>query len=182
MRFAFADPPYPGKARRYYSCAEVDHAELIERLCSDYQDGWVLSTDSLSLRAVLGMCPDDCRVGAWLKPGSMPSFGSTGKPFCSWEPVIFRGGRARRRSVADSVCCATDAGRGFGRDRLNFTGAKPFLFCRWVVGLLGARGGDTIDDLFSGTGRCSGFFTKILSQLDFEDWEVAKAADSDSTR
>ena len=33
---AYADPPYIGQARKHYShdpnCAEVDHAELIDRL------------------------------------------------------------------------------------------------------------------------------------------------------
>lgn len=174
MRFAFADPPYPGKARCYYSCDEVDHAELTDRLVRDYPDGWALSTDSIHLRDVLELCPIGSRVASWVKPGSMPSFGSTGKPFCSWEPVIFFGGRGRRKSVADSLVCATDAGRGFGKDRLNFTGAKPFLFCRWIVGLLGAKNGDTIDDLFPGTGRCSGFFRTILSQLELDDLDPGR--------
>jgi hypothetical protein len=31
-------------------------------------------------------------------------------------------------------------------------GAKPAAFCRWVFGLLGAAPGDTLDDLFPGSG------------------------------
>ena len=31
-------------------------------------------------------------------------------------------------------------------------GGKPRDFCRWMFGLLGARVGDTLDDLFPGTG------------------------------
>jgi hypothetical protein len=34
MRFAFADPPYPGKAGYYPERQEVDHGELIARLSS----------------------------------------------------------------------------------------------------------------------------------------------------
>lgn len=54
-RIAYADPPYPGLARRYYRDhpdfrGEVDHAELIRRLCS--YDGWALSTSAAALPAV----------------------------------------------------------------------------------------------------------------------------------
>jgi hypothetical protein len=34
----------------------------------------------------------------------------------------------------------------------GLTGAKPRGFCRWVFDLLGARKGDTLDDLFPGSG------------------------------
>jgi hypothetical protein len=53
MRFAYADPPYPGQAWRVYGrhedyAGEVDHAELIARLERDYPDGWALSTPAAS--------------------------------------------------------------------------------------------------------------------------------------
>jgi hypothetical protein len=32
------------------------------------------------------------------------------------------------------------------------TGAKPAAVCRWIFGLLGAEPGDTLDDLFPGSG------------------------------
>jgi len=41
MKIAYADPPYIGCAHLYPENREVDHAELIERLQSDY-DGWIL--------------------------------------------------------------------------------------------------------------------------------------------
>jgi hypothetical protein len=49
MRFAYADPPYPGQSKRLYGshldyAGEVDHADLIGRLGSGYPDGWALST------------------------------------------------------------------------------------------------------------------------------------------
>jgi hypothetical protein len=34
----------------------------------------------------------------------------------------------------------------------GLVGAKPRAFCRWLFGLLGAQPGDTLDDLFPGTG------------------------------
>ena len=64
---AYADPPYPGKARLYQDHpdygGEVDHAELIERLAA--YDGWALSTSAEALPAVLAVCPLGVRVAAW---------------------------------------------------------------------------------------------------------------------
>ncbi len=67
MRFSYADPPYLGQAAKHYAdqpdyAGEVDHAELIERLCRDYPDGWALSCSSPSLKVLLPLCPDDVRV------------------------------------------------------------------------------------------------------------------------
>lgn len=49
MRFAYADPPYPGLAARYYAdqptyAGEVDHAALVASLEASGYDGWALST------------------------------------------------------------------------------------------------------------------------------------------
>src|SRR3954469_12856448 len=72
MRFAYADPPYVGQAKKHYNhdpnCAEVDHRELVARLVVQYPDGWALSLSSPSLRQILALCPADVRVMAWVKP------------------------------------------------------------------------------------------------------------------
>ena len=98
MRFAYADPPYIGQAKRHYSadprCAEVDHAALIERLIGEYPDGWALSLSSPSLRQILALCPARVRVMAWVKP--FCSFKVNVNPAYAWEPVIVMGGRPRR--------------------------------------------------------------------------------------
>lgn len=70
LRLAYADPPYPGLARRYYAehpdfAGEVDHAALIRRL-STY-DGWALSTSAAALQSVLASCPPGVR-GRQLAP------------------------------------------------------------------------------------------------------------------
>jgi hypothetical protein len=57
MVFAYADPPYPGKASLYPEKTEVDHASLLERLTKNYPDGWALSTSSEALRDVLSLLP-----------------------------------------------------------------------------------------------------------------------------
>ena len=69
----------------------------------------------------------------------------------AWEPVIYRGGRqlitATRR--ADSIVCGVAP-----LDTLpgRVIGAKPAAVCRWIFTLLGACPGDTLDDLFPGSG------------------------------
>ena len=66
MRFAYADPPYIGKARKLYNCDEIDHKQLIETL--NTFDAWALSCSSPTLKQILVLCPDDVRVMAWVKP------------------------------------------------------------------------------------------------------------------
>lgn len=148
MRFAYADPPYIGQAKRHYShdprCAEVDHAALVERL--NGYDAWALSLSSPTLRIILPMCPDDVRVMAWVKPFAV--FKPNVNPAYAWEPVIVRGGRKRHRrepTVRDWVSCNITLRKGL-------CGAKPEKFCFWLFEALGMRPGDEFDDIFPGTG------------------------------
>lgn len=97
-RLAYADPPYPGKSRRYYGehedfAGEVDHAALIEWLSAEH-DAWALSTSAEALQAVLALCPPGSRVAAWHR-GFRPNRQAHG-PLNAWEPVIY-GGRVLRR-------------------------------------------------------------------------------------
>jgi len=68
-----------------------------------------------------------------------------------WEPVILRGGRKKVANpiVRDWLTYNT-APRSGARD--GIIGGKPRDFCRWVFDLLGAERGDTLDDIFPGTG------------------------------
>ena len=47
LRFAYADPPYPGTTRKRYASREVNHRRLLAKLRPF--DGWALSTDSSRL-------------------------------------------------------------------------------------------------------------------------------------
>jgi len=148
IRVAYADPPYIGQARKHYShdpnCAEVDHAELIERL--NQYDAWALSLSSPSLKEVLALCPDDVRVGAWVKP--FCAFKANVNPAYAWEPVIFRGGRKLTReqdTVRDWVSEVITLKKGL-------TGVKPERFCYWIFEFLGMVPGDQLDDLYPGSG------------------------------
>lgn len=152
FRFAYADPPYPGMSHFYVDHpdygGEVDHGDLVTRLCDEFADGWALSTASTTLRYVLGLCPDDVRIAAWTKP--FASFKPGVNPGYCWEPVIFRGGR--RRTDKQELTVRDFLAQGITL-RKGLTGAKPPQFCRWICDLLGYRHGvDELVDLFPGTG------------------------------
>jgi len=146
MRFGYADPPHPGQARKHYRTEEVDHEALIGRLVVEFPDGWALSTSSPTLRLLLPLCPDDVRVGAWVKPFCI--FKPNVNPAYAWEPVLYRGGRKRTReqpTVRDWVSANITLKKGL-------VGAKPLEFCCWLFDLLGMLPEDEFVDLFPGTG------------------------------
>jgi hypothetical protein len=154
-KFAYADPVYLGYARyykKYHPEAHIwddldTHKRLIERMNDEY-DGWALSLHSPSLRHILPLTPEDTRVAAWCKP------------FCVWlpnqivqytfEPVLFRGGRPKAKGIKET------ARRDWIAENTpmkgGLIGAKPPRFAEWVFSILNAKPGDTLDDLFPGTG------------------------------
>lgn len=171
LRLAYADPPYPGMAARYYRDhpdfgGEVDHQALIRRL-STY-DGWALSTSAAALPAVLASCPPGVRVAAWFR-GERPT--RSAWPLNAWEPVIYFGGRPYPSrppaETTDPSCPDPDPSARTGATRrldalIHFArprttdprrviGAKPAAFARWMFDLLGAQPDDTLDDLFPGS-------------------------------
>ena len=161
MKFAYADPPYLGCGKLYVAhhpdALDWDdphvHHILIHRLEDEYPDGWALSCHTPSLRILLPMCPEDVRVSAWVKPFAV--FKPNVSPAYAWEPVIWRGGRTKRSRKDDTV-------RDWHSEnitmRRGLPGAKPPGFPLWISQLLGAdvRQGDTITDLFPGTGAMLG--------------------------
>src|SRR5262245_27041728 len=133
-------------AHRYPEKKEVDHQELVDRLVSEYPDGWALSTNSTSLQYVLGLCPDNVRIMAWVKPFAV--FKPNVNPAYAWEPVIVSGGRKRTRqqpTVRDWVSANITLKKGL-------VGAKPDGFCDWLLDVLNIEPEDHLDDLFPGTG------------------------------
>ncbi len=159
MRLGYADPPYPGQARRHYKddpsgipAAEVDHKALIELLLQEY-DGWALSTSEPGLWFIIDLFQpgffksNRIRIAPWVKP------------WCMWKPwvrvqyaheyVLFRPTREKGSkdvpSVRDYIIANITTGTGTH-------GAKPPAFCDWVLDLLGWQPGDSVDDLFPGSG------------------------------
>lgn len=156
MRLAYADPPYLGCAHLYPEHPDssrwdnpAEHGTLMATMDRDY-DGWAFSLSSTSLQTLLPLAPTGVRIGSWSK--SFAAFKRNVRVAYTWEPVIFRAGRVSSKDGASVT-----------RDHLvepitlqrGLTGAKPERFCRWILDLLGYIDGDTIDDLFPGTGTMS---------------------------
>lgn len=166
LRFAYADPPYLGCGKLYVAhhpdALDWNNPEryrgLIAQLATEYQDGWALSASSPSLETLLVLCREvlgvnRVRVSAWVKPFAV--FKPNVSPAYAWEPVIWTGGRTKRSRQEDTV-------RDWHSEnitlRRGLPGAKPPAFAKWITDLLGAdvRQGDTIIDLFPGTGAMLG--------------------------
>lgn len=149
MVMGYADPPYPGTARKYYGRrpeyrGEVDHRALVSLLEERHPDGWALSTSSGSLRDVLALCPPEARVCAWVKPGGVPS--ATAGLHNRWEPLIVVRGRQRPPGRRDWLHAHPARGGG------ELMGRKPLAFCAWLFECLGLERGDTLIDHFPGSG------------------------------
>jgi hypothetical protein len=158
LRFAYADPPYPGRARYYPERREVDEAELVRRLRRDYPDGWALSTSADALLSVWPLCPE-ARLCVWVRaPRVVRSCRAAG----AFEALLVAGGRPRLVPVAEDLRDALVVHGGeppalvyAGRHRAfpgAIVGMKPPAFCEWMFRLLGALPGDTLDDLYPGSG------------------------------
>ena len=172
MKFAYADPPYPGQSAKHYAdhpdyAGEVDHAELIERMERDY-DAWVLHTGSVNLAEVLPLCPPGRRVMAWCK--SFAAFKRNVKVAYAWEPVIVKfarpatPNRISEMTYRDFIVEPITLKRGL-------TGAKPERVCWWVFEMAGLEPDDGIDDLYPGSGavtRAHDSWTRRLAQQSLE--------------
>jgi hypothetical protein len=156
MRWAYADPPYPGQAKRHYShdpnAREVNHRMLFGYLDSHF-DAWAVSTSSTALHEVLASCPDDIRaqvrVMAWVKP--FASFKPGVRVAYAWEPVLVKGCRKGGRedpTVRDWVAANITMRRGL-------SGVKPDAFCVWLFEVIGAMPTDDFEDVFPGSGAVS---------------------------
>lgn len=179
MKIAYADPPYVGQAKKHYGsevtyAGEVDHEELIDLLDRDYI-GWALSCSTPSLPYLLRFCPEDIRVGAWVKP--FCSYKKNVTVAYAWEPIIFRPGRKRptteptvRDWWMDQPCVVENITLEKG-----LSGVKPEGFCFHLFEMLGMEPDDELVDLFPGSGAVTAAWEKwranpvyVLDRL-FED-------------
>lgn len=150
MRLAYADPPYPGCAHYYKDhpdyAGEIDYKSLAE--CLKKYHGFALHTSSVALREILPLFPEkDVRVMAWVKP--FAAFKRNVSVAYAWEPVLVRACRkpkvTKRIVMRDWIAESITMKKGL-------TGAKPPLVCRWAFEMMGAEPGDTLDDMYPGTG------------------------------
>lgn len=175
MRYAYADPPYPGRAHLYRTvdradAEEVDHAALVDRLIAEYPDGWALATDSRGLWTVVPLLKErasavGARIGIWHYPDASPvgvghPRGRDSRVGWSFEAVVFAGGRGRPGvQVLDHLSAPRPDRRPGG-----FVGQKPAIYTAWVLGLLGVRAGDEVVDLFPGSGAVRAAIDQYLRQ------------------
>lgn len=150
MRIAYADPPYPGQAAKWYADhpdyrGEVDLAELLVDL--DGFDGWALSTSAAALKDVIGLVSGEVRVAVWYRPNSEPP-GNRGTWWWTWEPVVVRPARPPASATKDHLSFHKE--QGFLGSTLP--GQKPRPVCEWIFALIGAKPDDELVDIFPGSG------------------------------
>lgn len=148
-RFAYADPPYPGKAGYYDERQEVDHASLLEQLLEGWPDGWALSTSAEALPWVVRMCPVGISVAAWRRQ-VRPT--RSRRPLSAWEPLIVYGGRELPTDQPQEVTDHLDYRGRYDSYPGALVGMKPPEFAVWMFAQLGALPGDELTDLFPGSG------------------------------
>ena len=171
MRLAIADPPYLGRAHRWYgdstrkyrnnteriaSSSDVHpdahkwdepemHRGLVERLQQDY-DGWAIAMHAENLTHYLQWVPTVTRTCVWVDPRRIPSGHRIRRV---WEPVLVYVPEGRRdRVTGPPMTDVLTSGAPH-----TFVGAKPAAWTRWVLDMLGYDPEtDTVDDLFHGSG------------------------------
>ncbi len=133
-----------------YVWDDIDHYyQFIKSLSDDYPDGWALSASSSSLYTLLPFCPKNIRIHAWVKP--FAAFKKNVNPAFAWEPVLIIGGRPR----GDEMTYMRDFAAQNIELKKGLTGAKPEAICFWIFDSMNLRPGDTLVDLFPGTGAVS---------------------------
>lgn len=166
---AIADPPYLGRADRWYGdgrgsgrpiskgrkpdyhpdAAYWDHLEshlkLIEELDQQF-DGWALAAHASRSHELLAHAPARARLCIWHRPNAMPG---GARIVNRWEAVIVAPPADRIKavkglSVSDVL---TEAVHPQG-----FLGSKPPRWTIWVLNMLGAQPGDCVEDIFPGSG------------------------------
>lgn len=171
-RLCIADPPYLGRAKRWYGAGgcghgggigqadnhpEADkwdnpetHKNLVHELNANF-DGWAIAMSVHSLSTYLEIVETDSRNGyrvcVWHKPSAIQSGSRISN---HWEPVLIKVPQDRKgwKSNAQRTKDVMSA----NPLRSNFMGAKPPEWTRWVLDLLGFQEGDEVTDLFHGSG------------------------------
>ncbi len=181
MKLCIADPPYLGRAVRWYGkggCGDghgigqadnhpdahlwdlpETHVQLVHDLNANF-DGWAIAMSVHSLSTYLSAVETDSRNGirvcVWHKPSSITSGNRVTN---NWEPVLIKmpatrkGWKSDLARVSDVLTC--------NPLRAGFVGSKPKEWTYWVLDLLGYQDGDEVVDLFHG----SGAVTDALKQM-----------------
>lgn len=156
MKFAYADPPYPGQSAKHYAdhpdyAGEVDHVALLEQMECAY-DGWLLHTSAPALWDLLPLCPrpPGVRVFAWVKP--FAAFKRNVSPAYAWEPVIVKPLRKAEPNQREDSPVMRDWFAEPITLKKGLAGAKPERLCHWLFEACGLTPDDELHDMFPGTG------------------------------
>lgn len=146
MRLAYADPPYPGKAKRYYAKepsyrGEVDQVKLLRDLAG--YDGWALSTSQQGLRDLMPLLAPQVFICPWVKTHK---HAVAKGPSNIHEYLLVKPARLLKPGVPDAFVGAVAHGGGS-----SLMGRKPVKFVAWAFALMGAAPCDTLEDLFPGS-------------------------------
>lgn len=128
------------------------HRALLETLTATY-DGWAIATSPDGI-AAYGPLPKECRIAVWVKPNATPGahrIRSLWEAVIVYPPVGRRSNRGGTGMVPDVLTCPAP--------RKGFPGAKPPEWTRWVLDMLTHQPGDTVDDLFVGSGSVTAAIT-----------------------
>jgi hypothetical protein len=172
VRLAYADPPYPGQAKRHYGdhpdyAGEVNHRNLLDDLCANY-DGWALSTSNQALPLILHWClaRGPVRTLAWCKPIAPPF---PGRGVYGWEPVVVHWARPPASDLRDTITVSPEQYTFRPKPEGYVTGSKPPAFCQWLFAWLGARPGDDFTDLFPGSRAVSDAWATFDAALTLDE-------------
>jgi hypothetical protein len=192
-KLAIADPPYLGTADLFYGDQGVGydkglkttsntnqnahlwddpqtHLELLDYLKDNFDSYAIaLNTHSVGLysKRIKFGSQSGFRLCSWIRPNSAPT-GSRIRP--SWEPVIVYNAKDRR-SYRSGLARTKDYLIA-NPPRKQFIGTKPFEWTEWVTELLGYQEGDTISDLFVGSGAVTSALIELNVLVDDETYWV----------
>lgn len=168
MKLAIADPPYLGRANRWYGTGrghrggrgkadqhpdartwdQLDtHLALLRRLEAEY-DGWAYAGAPDYLPDLQPAIPTEVRTMIWHRGNASPS---GARLRSTYEFVLVKIPTTR---VAHGTGLAVDDVLHAGIETWRgFAGAKPEAWTRWVLAALGHQPEhDTLTDLFNGSG------------------------------
>lgn len=180
MKLAIADPPYLGRADRWYGtgrghaagrgradshpdAAEYDqvetHIELLQTLEREF-DGWAYAGSPDCLTMLLPVCEPGVRVMVWHRGNAIPSGARLRN---TYEIVLIR--TPAGRSAHGTGLAVDDVLSAGINTRQRFTGAKPPAWTRWVLAALGHQPGvDEVTDLFPGSGAVTDAIEGLLPE------------------
>jgi len=120
---------------------------------------------------VLALCPPDTRVCVWRQRVRVSP---SKRALSAWEPLLVVGGREHRTDVSQQLLDDLETDDVVLDEVLDYrgrydsfngalVGMKPPEMAVWIFRQLGARAGDTLDDLYPGSGAIGRAWTLYTS-------------------